>query len=52
MIINNIRWTRGRGYSIEDSIEGVYTIKLEDYREEVLKLKEYCDHKPKNLDNY
>ena len=45
VIISNIRWTRGRGYSIEDSVEGVYTVKLEDYREEVLKLKEICDHK-------
>lgn len=52
VIISNIRWTRGRGHSIEDSIEGVYTIKLEDYREEVLKLKEIYDHKPKSLDNY
>jgi len=38
VIISNIRWTRGMGYSIEDSVEGVYTVKLEDYREEVLKL--------------
>ena len=49
VIISNIRWTRGRRYSIEDSIEGVYTVKLEDYREEVLKLKEIYDHKLKSL---
>ena len=43
VIISNIRWTRGMGYSIEDSVEGVYTVKLEDYRDEVL--KQICDHK-------
>ncbi|MFX1525484.1 MAG: hypothetical protein ACFFCC_18400 [Promethearchaeota archaeon] len=41
--ISNIRWTRGMGYPIEDIVEGVYTIKLEDYRWEVLKLKEFYD---------
>jgi hypothetical protein len=41
--ISNIRWTRGRGYPIEGSVEGVYTIKLEDYKWEVLRLKEFCD---------
>jgi len=40
------------GYSIEDSIEGVYTVKLEDYRKEVLKLKEIYDHKLKSLGYY
>ena len=50
--ISNIRWTRGMGYPIEASVEGVYTIKLEDYRWEVLKLKEFCDMKSKNLDHY
>jgi len=52
VIISNIRWTRGMGHSIEDSIEGVYTVKLEDYRWEVLKLKEIYDHKLKSLDYY
>lgn len=50
--ISNIRWTRGMGYPIEDSVEGVFSIKLEDYRWEVLKLKEFCDTKSKNLDYY
>ncbi len=43
IIIYNIRWTRGKGYPIEDSIEGVYTVKFKDYKWEVLKLKEFCD---------
>ena len=50
IIISNIRWTRGRRYSIEDSVEGVYTVKIEDYRDEVLKLKEIYDNKLKNPD--
>ena len=49
IIISNIRWTRGRGYSIEDSIEGVYIVKFEDFRSEVLKLKEFYDSKSKRL---
>ncbi|NHJ19524.1 MAG: hypothetical protein EAX91_01180 [Candidatus Lokiarchaeota archaeon] len=50
--ISNIRWTQGRGYPIEDSVEGVYIIKLEEYKWEVLKLKEFCDTKSNNLDYY
>ena len=50
VIISNIRWTRGKGHSIEDSVEGEYTVKLEDYRWEVLRLKEIRDLKAKSLD--
>ncbi len=50
--ISNIRWTSGMGYPIEDSVEGVFVIKLEDYRWEVLKLKDFCGTKFKNLDYY
>lgn len=52
ILISNIRWTCGREYPIEDSVEGVYTIKLEDYKWEVLKFKEFCDTKSKKLDYY
>ncbi len=48
IIISNIRWTRGVGYSIKNRIEGVYTVKLEDYRWEVLKLKELDSSKFSN----
>ena len=43
IIISNIRWTRGLKYPVEKSFEREIRVKLEDYKDEVLKLKEFIN---------